>query len=121
MKEYHGIVIDKSLKDKKIIKKLNVIGSKKSTSNKLLQLKISFPEEKLNEMIKFIQENLVTKEKYYAHFYKGNEVIVIFKDKVFYVSTDKSTWKPIIHYGLSLKIPREQLDMKPCRIEDETY
>lgn len=121
MNEYHGIVIDKSLKDKKLLKKLNVIGSRKSISNKWLQLKISFPEEKLNEMIKFIQENLVTKEKYYAHFYRGNEVIVIFKDKVFYVSTDKSTWKSVIEYGLSLNIPREQLEMKPVRFEDETY
>lgn len=121
MEEYHGIVIDKSLKDKKLLKKLNVIGSKKSDSGDWMLLKISFPKNKLGEMIEFIQGGLVSNKKYYVHFYRDNEVIVIFKDMVFRVTTEKSSWGPIIDYGLSLGIPREQLDMKPCRIEDEIY
>jgi len=109
------------MKNREIIKKLNVIGSRKSTSNDWLLLKISFPEGKINEIIKLVQENLVTKEKYYAHFYRDNELIVIFKYKIFRVTPDKSTWKPAIDYGLSLGISIEQLDMKPCKFEDETY
>lgn len=121
MNEYHGIIVNKSLKDENLVKKLNIIGSKKSDSSNWTLLKISFPEDKLNEMIKFVQENLVSKEKYYAHFYRDNELIVIFKDKVFHVTPDKSTWKPVIEYGLYLNISEEQLDMKPCRVEEETY
>jgi hypothetical protein len=117
--EYHGIIVDKSLKNKELIKKLNIIGSRKS-SNGWILLKISFPERDLNKMIKIIQENLVSKD-WYAHFYRNDELIVIFKDKVFNVTPDKSTWKPVIEHGLSLGIPIEQLDIKPCRFEDETY
>jgi hypothetical protein len=72
-------------------------------------------------MIKLIQENLVVKGEYYAHLYRDDELVVIFKDRVFRITSEKSTWKPVIDYGLSLKIPIEQLDMKPCRFQDETY
>jgi hypothetical protein len=122
MTEYHGIIIDKSLRNKGLIKKLNVIGSKKSSTGLgRTLLKISFPAEKLEKMIKLIQENLVVKGEYYAHLYKDDELVVIFKDRVFRITPEKSTWKPIIDYGLSMKIPIEQLDMKPCRFQDETY
>ncbi|MGA2574057.1 MAG: hypothetical protein ABSF36_07685 [Candidatus Methanomethylicaceae archaeon] len=120
MTEYHGIIIDKSLRNKKLIEKLNVIGSRRSSTG-LVLLKISFPAEELGKMIKLIQENLVIKEKYYAHFYRDDELVVIFKDRIFRISPEKSSWKPVIDYGLSLKIPIKQLDMKPCRFEDETY
>jgi len=120
MKECHGIIVDKSLKNRKLIKKLKVIGSRK-TSNNWLLLKISFPKEKLEKMIKLIQESLVTRKGYYAHFYASNKVIVIFKDKIFYVTPNKRSWKPIIDYGVSLKIPKYQLNMKPVRFKDESW
>ena len=120
MIEYHGIIIDKSLRNRKLIEQLNVIGSRRSSAG-LTLLKISFPVEELEKTIKLIQESLVVKEKYYAHLYRDNELIVIFKDKIFRITPDKSTWKPVIDYGLSLKIPIEQLDMKPYRFVDETY
>ena len=117
---YHGIIIDKSLGNTELIKKLNVIGSRRSSTG-LAFLKISFPAEELENMIKLIQENLVVKENFYAHFYRDDELIVIFKDRIFRITPEKSSWKPVIDYGLSLKIPTKQLDMKPCRFEDETY
>ena len=120
MKEYHGIIVDKSLKNKNLIKKFKVIGKRK-TSNRWLLLKIAFPTKNLNEMIKLIQKNLVSQKNYYAHFYAGNEVIVIFKRKVFYVTPNKKTWKPVIKYGLFLKIPRYQLNMKPVKFKDESW
>ena len=118
MNEYHGIVVDKSLKDKNLIKKLNVISSRK-TSNRWLLIKISFPEKNLNKMVKLIQENLV--KNYYAHFYRDDELIVIFKNKIFHIGPNKKSWNPAIRYGLSLKIPRYQLNMKPVRFEDEKW
>ncbi len=120
MIEYHGIIIDKSLRNGKLMKKLNVIGSRISSTG-LTLLKISFPEEELEEMIKLIQKNIAIKEKYYVHFYREDELVVIFKDRVFRITPEESAWKPVIDYGLSLGIPIEQLDMKPCRFEDETY
>jgi hypothetical protein len=56
-----------------------------------------------------IQSHL--KPKFYAHFWKGDDVLVIFKDKHFWMSHfDEKTWGPAIEHGLAQGIPKEQLD-----------
>jgi hypothetical protein len=60
-------------------------------------------------------------KNYYVHFYRDDEVIVAFKDKVLHMTTDKSTWKDVIVHGRGLGIPEKQLDFFPFRIQDETY
>ena len=45
----------------------------------------------------------------------------MFNKKIFRVSTDENSWKELIEYGKSLGIPEEQLDFKPCRVEDEEW
>lgn len=68
-----------------------------------LYLKVS--EEDINKLAKNI------KPKWYMHFWEGRTVIAIFKDKKFEFDYDnKSEWIPVIDYGLSLGIPKEQLD-----------
>lgn len=45
------------------------------------------------------------------HFWQEQDVIAVFKDRKFEFNyDDKSTWKPVIEYGLSLGIPKEELD-----------
>ncbi len=117
MKNYHGIIVDESFKDKEELKKLKIIGSKKSGAWVLY--KISFPSSSLNRVIKFIQKNM--KERYYAHVYLDKRLIVIFKKKIFNITTDKASWKDAIKCGFNIGIPEKQLDFCPCRIEDETY
>jgi hypothetical protein len=58
---------------------------------------------------------------FYFHFYKGDDLIIIFKERIFRVKTDMATWKEVIEYGKTLNIPAKQLDFYPCRVEDETY
>lgn len=59
--------------------------------------------EKLAEYIK--------PEKWYAHFWNGEDVIAVFPKKVFrFKFSDKSTWKETIEYGKSIGIPEKQLD-----------
>ena len=118
MSEYHGIVVKESLKDETVIDKLKVIGTKRSINFTLL--KISFEEDMLSRMIEFMQK-IMKDGKWYAHFYRDDNLVVIFKEKIFHVTPDKSTWKHVIDFGLAKGIPRKQLDMKPSRIEDETY
>jgi len=83
-------------------------------------LKVEVPAERLRRIIALIQRALKGK-KYYAHFYREGELIVVFKDKVFHIAPEKTTWGDAVGHGLSLGIPRRQLDFKPCRFEDETY
>jgi hypothetical protein len=59
---------------------------------------------------------------FYCHFYRGEELVVVFKERIFKANAcDKSTWAEILEYGKSIHIPEAQLDFLPCKIEDETY
>jgi len=50
-------------------------------------------------------------DKWYAHFWDGREVVVVFKDHIFELNyDDKASWKPAVNYGLSVGIPIQQLD-----------
>ena len=117
MENYHGIIVNVSQKDKSIFDRLKILGEKKLWSWILYKVEIK-PKE-LKKRIKELQENMT--EGFYFHFYRNNELIVVFNKKVFYAKTDKSTWNEIIEYGKSLKIPEKQLDFFPCKEEDEKY
>ncbi len=117
--KWHGIIVDESQKDRNIFKKLEIIGSRVSSANKWTLYKISADDRNLPSLIKELRKNL--KDRYYFHFYKGEKVIVVFKGKIFHLTTDKSTWKEAVGYGIALGIPKGQMDMNPCRKEEETY
>jgi hypothetical protein len=119
MENYHGIIVDKSQKDKDIFNWLKIIGSK-TTSKGWILYKIEINPEEIEKVIKELQQNMEP-EPFYCHFYRDNELIVVFKEKVFRIMPDKSTWKEAIEYGKSLGIPEKQLDFSPCKIEEETY
>lgn len=45
------------------------------------------------------------------HFWKGQNIIVVFKDKIFeFESGDETTRKEAVNWGLAMGIPQEQLD-----------
>jgi hypothetical protein len=60
-------------------------------------------------------------QEYYAHFYRGRELIIVYRDRVFRVTTDPATWKAAIEHGRELGIAERQLDFSPHRVEDERY
>lgn len=48
---------------------------------------------------------------WYAHFWKDNEIIVVYNDKQFEImKDDKSTWKEAIDYGILQGIPENEFD-----------
>ena len=119
MKNYHGIIVDISQQDKSIFDKLKILGSKKSSSGWILY-KIEVSPEEINKIIEQLQQNMVV-EPFYCHFYRDNELVVVFKERVFRVTSDKYTWDEAVEYGKSLGIPEEQLDFFPCKVGEETY
>lgn len=118
MKEYHGIIVDASQKNKSVFKNLEIIGEKQAGS--WILYKINVEPKKLDEIIKTLQQNMA-QGNFYFHFYKNNKLIVVFKNRIFKTETNKSTWNEIIQYGKNLGIPEEQLDFYPCCVEDENY
>lgn len=117
MTNYHGIIVDAGLKNAALLKKLNVLSTQKVED--WILYKIDVKETKLQKVITLLKSQL--KEKFYTHFYRDTELIVVFPDQIFHTTTNDSDWNQIVKHGLSKGIPREQLDFKPCRIQDETF
>ncbi len=77
----------------------------------------------MRKIIPLVQKNLLEENgvPFYAHFYRNDELIVVFPDRVFYLKPDRSAWTPAVTYGKNLGIPEERLNFKPAKFEDETY
>jgi hypothetical protein len=117
--DYHGIFVKDGLKNESVLKEMKILGQK--ISRNWVLLKVLVEENKIKELVVKVQKSLKTNPNFYVHFYRSDELIVIFPQKIFYIKPDKSTWKEAIEFGKSLGIPEKQLDFHPCRIEDETY
>lgn len=117
--EYHGIIVNKSLKDESVVLNWDVIGIREG---EWILYKISIKEEDLKRFIKDFQANM-SEGTWYAHFYNedGSKLIVVFKEKVFETDKNKENWTDIVEYGKNLNIPLEQLDFTPSSFSSETY
>ena len=120
-RDYHGIIIKQSLRDRSILDSVRILGKK--TAKNWTMLRVLIRDEVLEKFAKQVQANLLTENKvpYYAHFYNQQTLIAIFPDRIFHLKPDKKTWGPATRYGRSLGISERELDFKPCRFEDETY
>ena len=118
-KVYHGILLDVEFEDTNFLNTFTIFAKRKSTQNEWMLYGVIVEENKIDETVKAVQENLRSNKPYYAHFYKDDKLIIVFKKKIFVTSIDKTTWTEAIEYGLNLGIPREQLDFKPSRFQDE--
>jgi len=123
---YHGIIINVSQRDRSIFKTAEIIGKKKLFFGFLTFYKIKASPDTIDGTIKAFQGNmadrvLFRKQEFYLHFYRDDELIIVFRDKIFNVSPDTSTWAAAIAHGRQLKIADKQLDFKPNRFEDEDY
>ena len=108
-KEYTGIIIMESLTDDRVLSDLEFLDFKVTKEDNpvdrwhMFKVKVSLEDiEKLSNIIK---------NKWYMHFWKGRDIIAIFKGKQFKFNFDnKETWKDAVEYGKSIGIPEEQLD-----------
>ena len=120
MKNFKGVVIEESLKNKEILKNLKIISTKVekvTEAHKTPWLKqwtlhtVEIPEELIEKTAEELKNSLEKEHNWFMHFWKGDLLIVIFKDKIFKLpKNDKKTWRPAINYGISLGIPKYQLN-----------
>ncbi len=112
MKNYTGILIEESLKNKEIIKDLTVINLKVTDDENPSDRWHIYTVSVTRDEIKKIQRNMA-EGKWYTHFIAGDEIIVVYKDKMFeYKMTNKVEHAKAIEYGRSIGIPEEQLIIK---------
>ncbi len=111
MDDYLGILIEQSLRDPAIASELNIQAVKRGIQWTLLL--VSVPERDLASHVDRIQSNLADDGTWYAHYFRGSELVVVYRDAVFSVSTDPASWRPAVQHGIALGIPKEQLDYAP--------
>ena len=120
MTDYLGIVIEQCLRDPAAAKELRVVKTRRPRSWVFLLVEV--PEHELDHQIRILQANMVSDDTWYAHYFRENELVVVFRDAVFRLSTDPSSWGPAVEHGLASGIPREQLDFTPrTRAEAERF
>lgn len=118
---YHGIVLNEEFKDQKFPESLNVFAKRESSDNSWVLYGIEIDDDRLEAVVGDIQKNMTDADPYYAHLYNNQELIVIFKTKIFKATPDEATWGEIRNYGSALGIPVEQLDFWPNRFQDERH
>ncbi len=108
---YKGAIILESLDNTDVIAPFRVLSVRETSdlnpADRWHIYEVEATRYQLEQLSKFIKPS-----KYYAHFWnEKREVIAVFRDKVFEFNYDnKESWKPAIEHGLSVGIPKEQLD-----------
>jgi hypothetical protein len=113
---WNGIIISESLEDPTFINDLNVwkatiskeeldLADGKGSKGRWHLYWVTVDESCIDQLKTLI------KEAWYAHFWKHEQLVVVFKNKTFEMLIgDKRTWKDAIAYGKSLGISEEELD-----------
>lgn len=106
MQYFTGTIVLESLSDKDVLKNIKILRSEISPNLGWHLYTVELTENQLTEL----SINFKT-DKWYAHFWNNNGLVVLFKNKVFkFNHEDKASRDSVIEYGLSLGIPPDQLD-----------
>lgn len=107
---YKGVIVEESLTDNRLLNRFKIVGVQITTQDD--------PSERwhlytvlANREDMDVLAHALKPEKWYAHFWEGNEVIAVFPGHTFTFQYDHpQTWADAIAYGRRLGIPDEQLD-----------
>lgn len=124
MMDLKGTIIEESLSDKKVLKKLKILSTTTETvdaKHKTPWLKkwtkdvIEIPESKADEIAKILSEKFDEKHfSWYIDFKNDKIHYIIFPQKIFRIYTGyNNNYKKATDYGLKLGIPEYQLDFSP--------
>jgi hypothetical protein len=116
---FHGILLDLSFTDREYPKSFPPFARKIAGDWGLYGIKV--PPDKIEQTVVNIQLRMKTNDPFYNHLYDDERLIVIFKERVFHVTTHASSWKEIEQYGMAMGIPKQQLDFWPNRFQDEIH
>ena len=117
---YKGVVIEESLENASILKKLKIIDTKVESAtekHKTPWIKqwtlhtVEIPENQAYNIAKELGEVLDSEHDWYADFKNNHFHYIIFRNKVFKVDrSEKEQYDNVIKFGVSLGIPDYQLD-----------
>ncbi len=102
-KIYKGIIVLESLEDKSLVSKTQVLSTSKEENGTHYSVLIS--KTQIEYISKYIKEG-----SWYAYFWHGNEVLVVFRDHVFkLLHNNQASWRDAVGHGIAVGIPRNKL------------
>jgi len=110
---YFGIVIEQSLADPAFSGTLDVAVRRQDPNGSWVFLLVRIAPERLTGELERIRLAIAREEPWYAHFFSGDDLAVVFADAIFRMTTDSASWQVAVDHGLALGIPAEQLDFWP--------
>jgi len=125
MADYKGVIIEESLENKEILKKVKIISTKveqvtdKHKTPWLSQWTlhtVEIPKEEAGKVAEEISKSIDRAHdgSWYADFKNQKTHYIIFRNKVFSVNRKSAEeYEEVKKYGISLGIPDYQLDFSP--------
>ena len=123
MSNYIGVIIEESLENKEILKKVKILKTKveKVTERdktpwvkKWTLHTVEISENNAEDIAKEISNCLDSKHDWYADFKNKKSHYIIFKNKVFFIDRkSKVQYDRAKEYGISLGIPEYQVNFHP--------
>ncbi len=128
MANYKGVIIEESLKDKEILKKVKIVSTKVEVVAKRHETPwikqwtmhaVEIPDDEAEMIAEILSKSLDREHGWYADFKNDTNHYIIFRDKIFCVDRkSKGQYEEAKRYGLSLGIPEYQVDFAP---DDEVW
>ena len=110
---YTGILLNKSFDESRtVIDSLHILRTKIYTDSDWIVYQAVIDNNNIEEVLKNTSKNMID-GPWYNHFYNEDEVVVVFKDKIFRISKSNYDLSEIIIYSQNLDIPSDQIDIKP--------
>lgn len=125
MENYQGVIIEESLENKEILKKIKIISTKVESitdEHKTPWLSqwtlhtVEIPNNEVKEIAEEISKSLDHDHSgsWYADFKNDTHHYIIFRCKIFYIDRkSKKQYDEAKRYGISLGIPEYQVDFHP--------
>jgi len=118
-----GVIIEESLENREILKKVKIIKTKVekvTEKHKTPWIKqwtlhtVEIAENQADMVAKELCKSLDSQHAWYADFKNDNIHFILFRDKIFKINrTHKEQYEEATKYGLSLGIPKYQVDFSP--------
>lgn len=122
-KNFIGVIIEESLENKDILKKVKIMKTKVeqvTEKHKTPWIKqwtlhtVEIPENQAKIIAQNLSKSLDSRHNWYADFKNDTHHFIVFRNKVFYINRrSKEQYDQAKQYGISLGIPEYQVDFHP--------
>ncbi len=113
MASFVGVLIEQSLADPAGLRGVEVLRRQRDPRGTWVFLLVRVLGALEYETFAGLQAALRRDGAWYCHFFRGDELVVIYRDAILTMSVEPTTWGPAIDHGRRLGIPAEQLDFVP--------